>query len=165
MNGRIRSICRVDRLPTNGFAYRQRMRFACLECIGLTSSSRATTTLVRVHTGAQRFTSAAPVRAAFGPRAASGWFPNARHNNRNAANLVATRTWPGIISTSAGHPFCKIRYSTPHFSLGGAKLCEPGDNTDRIRVTSRGGGATCSQGVRGAGMVKDGGLSVGWEAW
>ena len=44
---------------------------------------------------------------------------------------------------------------TSQLSFAGAELCEPSDNTDRGRGTTR------SQGLRGTGMVTDSGLSGG----
>lgn len=82
--------------------------------------------------------------------------------------------WPGWSPSGCGRAsfrhrsgarFCNIRNMASQFSFAGAKLFEPGDNTNRSGLVTREVGNTRSQGLQGTGMATDKGISVGWEAW
>ncbi len=64
-----------------------------------------------------------------------------------------------------GIRFCNIRDLTSHFSLAGAKLCEPGKNAVRNGFVSPRPDCGPLAGCAGGGIAADRGIAVGWEAW
>jgi hypothetical protein len=139
---------RVDRRPTDGFAYLRHMCFTCVDC-------------VMTH------------RQAGDHDAGEG--PDGSGNTYfSGAAWCGSELWPGWSRHGCGpasfrhRSGIRFRYIcnlASQFSFAGAKLCEPGDNTDPSGLVTRGGGTTRSQGLHGTGMAADRGISVGWEAW
>jgi hypothetical protein len=144
---------RVDRRPTDGFAYLRQMFFAHADCV--VSHHQAGDHDAGEGSGASWCGSsrAAMCRTVVRMRRElrPGW-------SRHACGPASFRHRSGI-------RFRYICNLASQFSLAGAELCEPGDNTDRSGLVTRGGGTTRSQGLHGTGMATDKGISVGWEAW
>jgi hypothetical protein len=161
---------RVDRRPTDGFAYLRRMRFAYVDC-------------VMTHRQAGDH-DAGEGSDASGDTHFSGaaWCGRSRAVPRRGVVPAGCDTvirmprelWPGWSRSGCGPAsfrhrsgirFCNIHNIASQFSFAGAELCEPGDNTNRSGLVTRGVGNTRSQGLQGTGMATDKGISVGWEAW
>jgi hypothetical protein len=128
---------RVDRRPTDGLAYRRHMCFAYVDA------------RIPHFRGASwcRSARAVPRKPVVLPTC--GTVIGTPRERR--PDWSRHECWPASFRHRSGIRCRKIRDSASHCPIAGAKLCEPGDNTDQSGLVTRGGGITPLAGSAGYG--------------